>query len=300
MSARAKIIAHARALFLLSLLLFYYADPALAQTKKKAVLFEDDIVFATRANVNLKLNLAAPNSNMGPFPAIIYIHPGGWQQGTRDECNLEIAEAAKKGYVAITVDYRLAPSSSYNTPGFLFPAQVQDVKSAVRWLRINAYKYRIDPNRIGAAGWSAGGHLALMLGLTSPSDGFEYENDDLSISSSVQAVVCCGAPVDLVVLYGKGDRTILDLLGGTPEQVAELYSKASPLTYVSKMAPPILIIHGDLDSVYPLQQAQLLDSKMKEIGAAHTLLIMKGRKHEPFLIDKAAFDFLDSNLKPSQ
>jgi acetyl esterase/lipase len=298
MSAQASMISNARALLLLALVFYESADFALAQTKKKAFLFETDITYAERGNVNLKLNLAAPNSNEDTFPAIIFIHGGAWQVETKDECNIAIMEAAKKGYVAVTVDYRLAPSSSYDTPGFRFPAQVQDVKSAVRWLRTNASKYSIDPNRIGAVGWSAGAHLALMLGLTGPSDGFEYKNDDLSISSRVQAVVSCAAPVDLVIYYGKGDPTLVDLLGGTPMQVPELYAKASPLLYVSKRAPPTLTIHGDLDDVVPLQQAELLDAKMKEMGAPHTLLILKGRKHEDFLTSKALFDFLDSCLKP--
>jgi acetyl esterase/lipase len=179
---------------------------------------------------------------------------------------------------------------------YLFPAQIYDVKCAVRWLRANAKKYNIDSNRIGAVGWSSGGHLALMLGLTGPSDGLEGECGNLKYSSRVQAVVSLAGPTEFMSLYN--DSAILrELLGGTPEEVPEKYKAASPLTYVSRDDPPVLLVQGDWDSSVPLKQAQILDEKMMEVGEPHTLIIMKNVGHSNFWNDNAVWDFLDEHLK---
>jgi acetyl esterase/lipase len=139
-------------------------------------LVEDGITYAVANGIELKLDLARPSTGKGPFPALIYLagNGWGWYGGiNRTQHSVEIRSAARHGYVAASVDYREARRGGTGASQNVFPSQVHDVKAAVRWLRANAAKYNIDPDRIGAAGWSSGGHLALMLGLTSASDGLE-------------------------------------------------------------------------------------------------------------------------------
>jgi acetyl esterase/lipase len=133
-------------------------------------LLEQGITYVVADGVELKLDLARPSTGKGPFPALIYLAGNGWgwssSWGDRTQHEIQIIDAAHRGYVAATVDFRETGESKYP-----FPAQVYDVKAAVRWLHANAEKYDIDPNHIGAAGWASGGHLALMLGLTEASEG---------------------------------------------------------------------------------------------------------------------------------
>src|SRR5262245_581009 len=132
------------------------------------VVFQRDIEYASPGDQHLQLNLARPKTGEGPFPAVVCIHGGGFRAGSREGYNATILKLAQNGYVAITVSYRLAPK-------FQFPAAVQDTKAAVRWLRTNASKYHLDPDRIGVTGGSAGGHLAQFLGVTA--DVKEFEGD---------------------------------------------------------------------------------------------------------------------------
>src|SRR5438874_1270074 len=123
------------------------------------IIFEQNIEFSNPDEQHLQLNMARPKESDKPLPAILCIHGGGFRAGKREGWDARCKKLAENGYVAVTVTYRLAPK-------YQFPAAVYDVKAAVRWLRENAQKYHIDPNRIGATGDSAGGHLALFLGVT--------------------------------------------------------------------------------------------------------------------------------------
>jgi acetyl esterase/lipase len=185
-------------------------------------------------------------------------------------------------------------------PKYPFPAQVHDGKCAIRWLRANAREYKIDTNRIGVVGYSSGGNLALMLGLTDSSDGLEDGCGDGNISSRVQAVVNLAGPTDLVLAYQNYPQYTEPLLGGAPERVPERYKNASPLTYVSKDDPPVLSIVGTRDPALP--QEELLDERMKAFGASHTLIVKEGVGHSQdalanFREDNPAWDFLDKHLK---
>jgi acetyl esterase/lipase len=267
------------------------------QKTQDRVVIEDDISYGKGGDVDLKLDLARPAEGKGPFPGLIFIHSGGWMMGTKDEYYFTIRKAADRGYVAVTVYYRLTEIAK--TKSHLFPAQLNDVKCAVRWMRANAAKYRIDADHIGAFGFSAGGHLALMLGLTRPSDGLEGEGGNAGYSSIVQAVVNSAGATDLLRASQENFSFyyVKNLLGGTPENMPEEYRKASPLTYVRKDSPPILTIQGDRDADVPLEQAEYLDAKMKEVGASHTLIVKQGAGHESFHDDDAVWAFFDRNLK---
>ena len=266
--------------------------------------FEENIVFAIVDQVELKLDMASPVDGNGPYPALVYIFDGDWGYwpAGRNVCRSAIRRAAERGYVAVTIDYRQTSIREAGQAKYRFPDQVHDVKCAVRWLRANAKKYRIDPESIGAAGFCCGGHLALMLGLTRPSDGLEGSCGYSEYSSRVQAVVSSAGPTELTNLYLYTENRFIPnaiavFIGGSPQEMAVEYTIASPVLYVYKDAPPILTIHGESDNYVPIKQAFLLDEKMKEMGASHTLIIRKYGGHADFTAQPEAFEFFDKYLK---
>lgn len=265
-------------------------------------ILERDITYCTADGMDLKLDLCRPSTGTGPFPALLYIPSGTWgldQSYTKAECTYMLSEAASRGYVAVGVEHRrLTFDWQDRTIKNRFPAQVYDVKCAVRWLRANSKKYNIDPDRIGAVGWSSGGHLALMLALTDKSDGLEGDCGDMTYSSRIQAAVSSAGPTELVSLYSQAPAVTTALLGGPLEKLPDVYAKASPLTYVTKDDPPILLIHGDMDTHVSPQQAELLDAKLTEVGVSHTLVIKKGYDHVALWDEKEVWKFLDDNLHP--
>ena len=298
---RKHIVSPALQILLVVIILFcQFLEPI--RIRAQDFVLEEDITFGKGNDVELKLDIAHPETGKGPFPALLYISGSGWGFWilSRSQCQLAIMQAAQRGYVAVTVDHRQTSVKEKGKTKFLFPAQLYDVKCAVRWLRANAEQYNIDPKHIGVAGWSSGGHLALMLGLTKPTDGLEGDCGDKKYSSSVQAVVSAGGPTELVSMFNESTDEpgpVVDLLGGNPQKRPDQYAIASPLTYVRRDAPPILTIHGELDTDVPPKQAYLLDAKMKETGASHTLIIKKNAGHIDFTTDPEVLDFFDKYLK---
>jgi acetyl esterase/lipase len=272
------------------------------------IIAEDNITYGKAGDTELKLDLARPQGN-GPFPAIVFIHGGGWYAGGRQAYRGQIQEAAKRGYVAATISYRLMKfdekQKETTTATQNFPVQIHDAKAAIRWVRANAKKYKTDPNRIGVTGGSAGGHLSLLVGLTDPSSGLEGESGNPGQSSRVQAVVNVFGPTDIAFCHQKSSVAWIFRLfmGGTPAETAERYKAASPITYVSKDDPPVLTLHGDKDALVPIEQAEKLDRMMKAVGASHALMVFKGQGHGfGGEHDKKAWDatweFFDRHLKP--
>lgn len=270
---------------------------------------EENITYGKADDTELKLDLARPDGD-GPFPAIVFIHGGGWAGGNRQIYRGQIQEAAKRGYVAATITYRLMKfdndKKETTTATPIFPAQIHDAKAAIRWLRANASKYQVDPNRIGVTGASAGGHLSLLVGLTDPSAKLEGDSGTPDQSSRVQAVVNVFGPTEMTSCHKKSSVAWIFrlFLGGTPEETPDAHKAASPLTYVSKDDPPVLTLHGDLDELVPIEQATMLDEKMKAVGASHTLVILKGQGHgfageHHQKADKATWDFFAEHLKPT-
>jgi acetyl esterase/lipase len=235
---------------------------------------EIDVTYGTASGEQLKLDLYAPKDRPGPFPAVVVIHGGGWNTGTKGFLGGITHAFAERGYVAVTVEYRLAPKHK-------FPAQLQDVKCAVRWLRANASRYQIDPDRIGALGFSAGAHLALLLGLTEPKDGFEGEGGHREQSSKVQVVVNMMGPTDLSrpAWPAVTDKLLAGLLGGSREQIPSAYWTASPLAYVRPGAPPVLTMHGTKDAIVPFEQAKLLHASLRSVHGTSRLEPVKNKGH---------------------
>lgn len=233
-----------------------------------------DLTYVKRGDVELKLDLAKPAESPGPFPAVLVIHGGAWRSGSKDSNRRLLDEFAARGFVAVSPQYRFCPKD-------LFPAQVHDVKSAVRWLRTHAGEHKTDPNRIGAMGFSAGGHLALMLGVTEPKDGLEGDAGDDAPSSRVQAVVNYFGPTDLLAedIPDLSKPLVNDFLGGEAKAKADLAKQASPLSFVSPDDPPILTFQGTKDPLVPFTQAIKLNQAMTKAMVPGRVELLVGESH---------------------
>lgn len=245
------------------------------------IVVDENVTYRVVEGEELQLDIARPDG-AGPYPAIVMIHGGGWRGGNRSRYRDAVESAARKGFVAATVSYRLTEPDEQGKAKHPFPAQVHDVKCAIRWLRAHADQYRIDTDRIGAAGESAGGHLSLMLGVTGNSSDPEDDGCYPEQSSAVQVVVNIFGPTDLPHLHrtSEGAAPILvSFLGGPPAKARRAYRLASPITFVDKNDPPILTIHGTADTLVPPDQARRFDAAMKKAGAEHELLLIEGQGH---------------------
>lgn len=232
-------------------------------------------------------------------PGIVIIHGGGWTGGTKSagrELNIGTT-LARAGYVCISVDYRLEKEGRW-------PTNVHDCKNAVRYLRKNAARLGVDTEHLGAIGGSAGGHLALMLGVTDGVRELEPEAPYPGVSSRVQAVVN---------LYGITDvrawRSGNAIFGAHPDPTPAELALASPITHLRRGIPPILTIHGDRDPTVDLSQAQLLETQMQQKKLDHQLIVVPGVGHtfdlqtwnkKPLPIDLRPIvtGFFDKHLKP--
>jgi acetyl esterase/lipase len=275
--------------------------PAFAQkgpTVPPTVSFETGVEYSDPDNQHLKLDIAMPKTGAGPFPAILCIHGGGFRAGNREGYDGLCIRLAEKGYVAATITYRLAPK-------YPFPAAIHDCKAAVRWLRANATKYHIDPERIGVTGSSAGGHLAQFLAVTGEVKEFEGDGGNAGQSSKVACVVNVYGPSDFTKSYGKSvdAAEVLPLfLGGNLEQARPLHIRASPLYWVTPNAAPTLCIHGAEDKYVAHEQAVWLVDRLKAANVEAELISLEGAGHgfkgkDAETAEKALTAFFDKHLK---
>lgn len=263
-----------------------------------SVTFEPNLEYANPDGQHLQLDMARPMKGEGPFPAVVCIHGGGFRAGSRQGYDGLCIRLAEQGYVAVTVSYRLAPKYQY-------PAAIHDTKAAVRWLRANAKKYKIDPERIGVTGGSAGGHLAQFLGVTADVKSFEGDGANLDQSSRVVCVVNYYGPSDFTKSYGKSvdAAQVLPLwLGGTLEEARQKHVSASPLNWVTPNAAPTLCIHGTEDKYVAHEQAVWLIDRLKACNVEAELLTLKGAGHgfkgpDAETAEKAMLSFLAKHLK---
>lgn len=241
----------------------------------ETVDFERDLEFANPDGQHLQLNLARPKNAAGRRPAVLCIHGGGFRAGSREGNNGLCLKLAQRGFVAATASYRLAPK-------YQFPAAVHDVKAAVRWLRANADKYQIDPQRIGVTGDSAGGHLAQFLGVTAGVAQFEGDEGNADQSSRVACVVNRYGPSNLLKSYDASvdAAEVLPLfLGGDRETARQRHVLASPLNWVTPAAAPTLLLHGTEDKYVAYEQAIWMRDRLQACGVEVELLTLTGAGH---------------------
>lgn len=277
------------------------ARPAFAADPPEGVEFMRDVVYGKGGGEELKLNLSRPKPREGEDksvrrPCVLVIHGGGWAAGNREAHNDVTWQLAQRGYVSATVGYRFAPQHP-------FPAQVEDVKCAVRFLRAHAEEYGIDPKRFGAVGFSAGAHLSMMLAVMGKEDGLEGQGGWPDQSSQVQAAVSFFGPTDL--LSPDVPAVTLDILkkfiGGTAAERRDAYRRASPITYVSPGDGPMLLFNGTADPLVPYTQAVRMAEAMHETGVQGRVELLPGLSHgwgEPTLRHtvEATFAFFDEHL----
>ncbi|MBI1373119.1 MAG: alpha/beta hydrolase fold domain-containing protein [Phycisphaera sp.] len=262
------------------------------------IIFEPGVEYANPDDQHLQLDLARPKEVDGRVPAVLCIHGGGFRAGSRGRWDGLCKKLAGLGYVAITVDYRLAPK-------YQFPAAVFDVKAAVRWLRANADRYHIDPDKIGVVGDSAGGHLVHFLGVTGDVKQFEGDLGNNDQSSRVTCVVSYYGPSDFTKSYGKSvdAAEVLPLwLGGDDTTQHHRHILASPLYWVTPEAAPTLLLHGTKDPYVNYEQAEWMRDKLRAADVEAELVTLEGAGHgfkgdDAKRADAAALDFLDKHLK---
>ena len=277
-------------------LLLVFALPLVAGGAEPDVKVEHDLAFLGEGRQEkLDLYLPATVDKGQRRPGVVIIHGGGWTGGSKRaarEQNIGTT-LAKSGYVGISIDYVLAAKDK---PAW--PQNVHDCKTAVRWLRANADKYHIDPDRIGVIGGSAGGHLALMVGLPDTDAGLEPKEPYGKYSSKVSAVVDLYGPTDLVT---RGKDT--SMLPGAFADKPDLYKLASPVSHVRKGNPPVLILHGTKDTTVPLEQSKILADALSKAGVEHELIVVEGAPHSFHLEPKekdlrpAVLGFFNKHLK---
>ncbi|HLO15912.1 MAG TPA: alpha/beta hydrolase [Anaerolineales bacterium] len=240
---------------------------------KKLGTIERDVKYCTMNGVVLKMDIYYPITKEKQWPMIIYVHPGGWTSGTKSvgASLVDIQALQKAGFLLTSVEYRLAPM-------YKFPAMIEDVKCAVRFLRAHADEYNIDPERFGAIGASAGGHLVSLLGVTDNTSGFDV-GEYLNYSSRVQAVVDIDGVADLTPPFTKTLFFDRNEVFGTFDDRDPIFAKASPVSYVTPDDPPFLIFQGEFDTTVPPQQAMRFFRHLQMEGIEAQLIVIENADH---------------------
>jgi acetyl esterase/lipase len=299
------------------------APPAAASTVQARVHYPHDIeglldiTYETIPGYRpLKLDLYHAPGAKGLRPAVVWLHGGGFVVGSPrmadslfGEWDQVLAKLAARGYVTAGVTYRFSGEAR-------FPAQMEDVKASIRWLRANAAKYGIDPQRIAIWGASAGGYFAVLAGTSCKAEALEGRGGNPDQSSCVQAVVDWYGPTDLAqmdaqappdsrIKHNGADSPESKLLGcALPQCPADLMQRANPLTYISAATPPFLIMQGDADTAVPWKQSQVLHDALRAKGVAANFVLEPGLNHmfvgaTPAQVQNilaTVFEFLDSSL----
>jgi acetyl esterase/lipase len=250
-----------------------------------------------------KLDVYTPKGD-GPFPLVVWVHGGAWQGGSKE--GGPALKLLEHGYAVAAVNYRLSQHAK-------FPAQIEDCKAAIRHLRANAKKYKLDADRFGVWGSSAGGHLVALLGTSGGVNELEGDGKHKDVSSRVQCVVNWFGPTDLTKMkaqttvkgpidHDAADAPETKLIGGPVQENKEKAKAANPIEYVTKDDPPFRIVHGDQDPLVPVGQSEILADALKRAKVECELVVLKGAKHGGPEFDTAdqfrqTLAFLDKHLK---
>jgi acetyl esterase/lipase len=271
-------------------------QPAAKPTLPPGTVLHRDLEYVAGGHARNKLDLYLPTKADCPLPIIVWIHGGGWSGGSKEGC--PAIRFVGKGYAVASINYRFSQHA-------LFPAQIEDCKAAIRWLRANATKYNLDAGHIGVWGASAGGHLVALLGTSGGVKELEGNGGNLDQSSRVQCVVDWFGPTDFTKTGGAQDNPNSPwarLVGGPVRDRQELAKKANPITYIDKDSAPFLIMHGEDDKGVPMNQSELLDETLHKAGVESTLVRIPGNGHGgPGFTTPESWkkieDFFDKHLK---
>ena len=261
-----------------------------------------DLVYEKVGSVEVKLNIAQPRSS-APTPVMILVHGGGWVGGTREQIDSVIPGFTSIGMACVNVDFRPAPAAPY-------PAQLEDLKAGVRWVKENARKYNFNPNQIATMGISSGGHLAMLLATTGQERKWDLGS---KYNSSVAAAISLDGPMDLPTMWrhrqtqtlgasGVIETGVPALLGGTLEQKPAMYKDASPIFHVTLTTAPTLLLHGEDDSVVLKEQSEIMYRILQAQGVPSEIMIIPNAIHEELGDDRSAvsnrmISFLRKSLK---
>jgi acetyl esterase/lipase len=259
-----------------------------------------DIGYVPDGHERQKLDLYLPRETLrgAKRPLIVWVHGGAWLAGSKEGC--PAVGFVADGYAVASVNYRLSQHA-------IFPAQIQDCKAAIRWLRANADTHGIDPNRIGVWGASAGGHLVALLGTAGDVNDFDV-GPNLGVSSRVQAACDFFGPTDFAKMsdfpgvenHDDPDSPESKLVGGPIQENKDKVQRANPITYVTKNDPPFLIVHGDADPIVPYNQSVLLRDALDHAGVKVTLYTVQGGGHGGFKdpqVDVLVKEFFQKHLQ---
>ncbi len=248
-----------------------------------AYAMRSDITYTPRGWPSaLQADVYQPDG-VGPWPGVLLIYGGSWDSSDhRWQMKLLARKLARRGFMVMNAAYR-------GTPEFRYPAPVEDLQEALRWLRAHASEYRLNPDRIATYGFSAGGHLAALLGMVGGPP-----------EVRVQAVVAASAPTDLT-LY-PGGEILPRFLGATFADKPERFQEASPVTYVTADDPPVFLYHGTADKTVSPDHSKAFKVALDRAGVRNELRWVEGRGHATVLLfggaaEDAAIDFLDANLR---
>jgi acetyl esterase/lipase len=274
---------------LIGLILLGFVVPARAEPEIEILRGR---TYVTRDSGPLDADVFVP-PGAGPFPGMLVVHGGAWRVGSRAQLASVAARFAEHGYVAVAISYRLAPQSK-------FPAQIYDCQAAVRWMRTHASEFKIDPQRIGGFGYSAGGHLVALLGTL---DDNEYKEAGIpkdAPSARLQCVLAGGAPCDFREL--PADSSFLAYwLAGTRSEKPDNYRNASPATFITPDDPPMYFFSGVDDALVPIASPQKMVDSLKRTGVTAEMHAIKNAGHLQAIFDQSAIDdgfaFADRYLK---
>jgi acetyl esterase/lipase len=267
-----------------------------------------NLEYANVGGTSLTLDLYLPDGGDAVRPLVVWIHGGAWLEGDKE--NPPVLPLVQHGYAAASINYRLSQQAQ-------FPAQLYDCKAAIRWLRAHAGDYALDAEHIGVWGHSAGGHLVALLGASNGVAAMEGDEGNPDFSSGVQAVADYSGPANFLFMnnpmrFMRGPAEALDhdapdspeakLVGGPVQQHPEKVALANPISYVRRGAPPFLIVHGMMDPIVPMTQAEMLHQALSRAGANATLRIVGNAGHDFTQIhDQALLEaFFDKMLRGMQ
>jgi acetyl esterase/lipase len=278
--------------FLMTLAAFALVSSAVAVSAGEVDVTYGEI-YVDRESGPLKADIYVPRGE-GPFPGVLVVHGGAWKMGNRWQLGGVAQLLAEHGFTAVAISYRLAPA-------YKFPAQSDDCKAAVRWMRSNAARWKIDADHIGGFGYSAGAHLVSLLGTTGPEDGLEGIADATKLPSTrLQAVAAGGAPCDFRPLPVDTDFLAF-WLGGSRGQLPEQYRRASPAAFITADDPPFFFFHGENDELVPLMSPTQMQRELAAAGVSAELYTVPKLGHIACGMDRGAIDrsveFLEQHLK---